>query len=238
VGRGDMFGGSIVNRPYRIVIIVCIAGAAVTAAWLWSASRAHRPKSGADAGWLKEQADAVKAGQADKIDTHGHPKITDSDLAVLADLTALKELNLDHTLITDEGIKQVIRAPNVRSLSFTETQITDSGLAELGPLTGLQFLRLDATGVTDAGLAHLRAFPRVWWLSLYQTAITDAGLVHLKRLTALQHLSLDKTLVTDDGLRQLSEFPSLKYVSVWETQVTDAGVGALQTKRPDLKINR
>ena len=50
---------------------------------------------------LREAAERVKAGTTDAVDIREHPDVRDDDLAVLAGLTNLKNLNLDSAPITD-----------------------------------------------------------------------------------------------------------------------------------------
>jgi hypothetical protein len=187
---------------------------------------------------LQVVADRVRAQKSDSIDARPYPSLADRDLAVLQGLTHLKNLNLDNTEVTDEGMKDVAQAANLVSLSLTNTQVSDAGLAHLRPLTNLDDLRLDKLPITDAGLAHVGDFSRLRKLSLYQTHISDAGLTHLKSLSNLERLSLDETSIGDEGLRQLSSCFRLKYLSVWHTRVTPAGVQELTGTLPGLKVNR
>jgi serine/threonine protein kinase len=188
---------------------------------------------------LQMLANRVKAGRSDTIDARHTRGVADADLSVLEGLPNLRNLNLDHSQITDAGLKVVARAGgNLVSLSVTNTQVTDAGLAEINGLKGLEDLRLDKLPITDVGMAQLVAFPRLKKLSLYQTHVTDEGLAYLKQCPALEHLSLDDVApISDAGLRYLSACRNLKYVSVWHTQVTDNGIQELTGALPGLKVN-
>ncbi len=187
---------------------------------------------------IEALADRVRAQRTDVLDTRNFPGVTDGDLAALQGLTHLRDLNLDHSEVSDEGMKVLAGLDSLVKLSLTNTQVTDAGLAELRPLTGLEFLRLDRLPITDAGLAHLAAFPQLRELSLYKTNITDAGLAHLKALPALEILSLDETAIGDEGLRHLSQCPNLKVLKVWKTGVTQAGIQELRKALPHLRVTQ
>jgi hypothetical protein len=187
---------------------------------------------------LQPAAQKVRTLETDSIDARNYPMIIDKDLWILKDLPNLKKLNLDHTEITDEGMKEIGRIPSLLALSLTDTRVSDAGLAELKNVIGLEDLRLDKLAVGDVGLASLGAFPQLRRLSLYQTKVTDAGLIHLQKLFFLENLSLDETQITDVGLSHLGELQNLRYVSLWRTNVTEAGVQKLRQALPKLKINK
>jgi serine/threonine protein kinase len=223
----------------RLATLAAFAAPAVIAALFFgvlSFSRAGKAPPGPSR--LQMLADRVRAQKSEVIDARHFPSIGDRDLSVLVGLGNLKTLNLDHTEITDAGLKDVARAGNLVSLSLTNTSVTDAGLDELKPLIWLEDLRLDKLPISDAGLARVRAFSKLRKLSLYQTKVSDDGLAHLKTLLSLEHLSLDETQIGDEGLHHLAECPSLKYVSLWRTRVTPAGVQELRRALPKLQVNR
>jgi DNA-directed RNA polymerase subunit RPC12/RpoP len=207
---------------------------ALLVAGLWAA----RPSEEPYVSRLQIVANRVKAQQTDTIDARPYQGVTDRDLTVLDGLPHLKQLNLDHTETTDEGLKAVARATNLMSLSLTNTQVSDAGLAQLRTLTGLEDLRLDRLPITDAGLTHLSGFTRLRKLSLYKTGVTGSGLAVLQQLPSLERVSLDDTAVGDAGLRHLHACSNLKYLSVWRTRVTPAGLQELRDALPKLQVNR
>lgn len=147
------------------------------------------------------------------VDLH-QSRVKDADLAMLRELSGLRNLNL------------------------FGTSITDAGLEHLSELIGLQTLHLNATAIGDPGLQHLRGMTGLTTLSLYGTRATDAGLVHLTALTNLQSLTLGGTAITDQGLEHLKGLRELRQLSLSGTKVTGEGVQRLQRALPRLQVVR
>jgi len=123
-------------------------------------------------------------------------------------------VNLEHSKITDAGLKELAAFKSIALLSLGSTKITDAGLKELAALKSLSALNLNSTKITDAGLRELAA---------------------LKNLTSL---SLVGTKITDAGLKNLAAFKNLTSVTLNSTEVTDAGVAELQKALPNCKIEQ
>jgi hypothetical protein len=89
----------------------------------------------------------------------GYPATaTNADVALLAGLTELQELDLGDVCYTDAGLVHLAGLTKLQTLRLTRArQVTDAGLVHLAGLTKLQTLRLTcARQVTDAGLVHHR----------------------------------------------------------------------------------
>ena len=100
----------------------------------------------------------------------------DKDLAKLAAVGAnLRWLDLGGTAVSDSGLAQLTRMPNLTRLHLERTRITDSGLAHLGALHSLEYLNLYGTEVTDAGLDQLQSIPKLKQLYLWQTKVTPGA---------------------------------------------------------------
>ena len=106
--------------------------------------------------------------------------VTDKDLAPLAQLKKVTNLNLARTSITDAGLGALARHTGLVQLHLEMTKVTDSGLARLKPLENLEYLNLYGTAVTDAGLDHLSGLAKLKNLYLWQTKVTPAGAAKLK----------------------------------------------------------
>jgi hypothetical protein len=163
--------------------------------------------------------------------------VVNSDLDYVRKLPHLRQLSLDHTRITDEGLKNLKGLRELDYLGLEGTSITDAGLANLRDLPKLSVLALDDTEITGAGLLHLRALPclRVVWIN--HTQITDVALATIKELPELRSLSLDDTQLTDAGLKNLEGAVQLEELAVNRTNVTDEGVARLQLALPNCKID-
>jgi Leucine-rich repeat (LRR) protein len=175
-----------------------------------------------DAGAVTQVAfDAFQFGREPGVYS---PIIDNSLLPKIAKLDKLLYLGLNHTQVTDEGLKQLAGLKNLKQLSLQCTKITDEGIKNLAPLTGLEWLWLDNNflsdgkpvkfvSFTDAGLANLAPLQNLTHLQLVNTDITDAGLKHLKALPRIEQMSIKGTGVTPAGAKGIqAEVPSLQYI--------------------------
>lgn len=143
--------------------------------------------------------------------------VTDSSLAVVETLPALKELDLffcEH--ITDSGASRLRGAPNLEKLNVRGTKISDSGVQFLTELRQLRTLDVGITEISDATIELLEALPHLESLSIGGNQIAEAGVARLRSLKGLRHLDLSGAQVTDSG--------------IWAVKVTDLNldeIGAL-----------
>jgi Leucine-rich repeat (LRR) protein len=168
----------------------------------------------------------------------GGTRITDSGMASLAGLIKLEDLNLNRTQISDSGVAQLDGLTALSRLSLNGTRLNGTGLAHLKGLTRIEELSLENTAVGDAGLAHLAGLVNLKILRLGGTKVGDAGVAHLKGLTKLEELSLDRTAITDAGLADLTALPRLAILSVQKTRVTDDAVIAQNRRRAQLQVQQ
>lgn len=176
------------------------------------------------------------------LDCRRLPGLGDAQLRELANSPhrdAIRELYLDGTAITDDGIADMPRLPALKLFAAAGTGLTDAGVAHLANVTDLEALRLDGTRITDLGLAHVGRMNNLRILSLQHCGVTDHGMAHLRPLTKLVDLHLDRTQVTGWGVRvQVAGIDSLRYLSIWQAKVSDADADALRERCPDLTGNR
>jgi len=111
-------------------------------------------------------------------------KISDADLAHLADFKALKSLNISNTSITDAGLVHLNKLNSLESLNVSNTSITDAGLVYLSKLKSLERLRVDNTEITDDGLMLLKNLPNLRNIHVMRTGVTNAGLEKFKQISA------------------------------------------------------
>ncbi len=105
---------------------------------------------------------------------------TDVEMAHVASLPRLKDLNLYGAAIDNAGMEYIRGLRQLESLDIGGANITDAGLEQLKGLARLRKLDLGDTHITDAGLKHLQGLSQMQVLSLYSTQVTDAGLKHLQ----------------------------------------------------------
>ena len=105
----------------------------------------------------------------------------DDDLAKLTPvLPAMVSLDLSSCTVTDQGVKLLESADELRSLRLAETALTDAGLDALAKLSNLESLNLYGTQVTNQGVLKLAALPNLKKLYLWQTKVDAAGVEALK----------------------------------------------------------
>ena len=180
----------------------------------------------------------VRNEETSVIDIRELPLTDDSQLAHLASVNTLTQLNLDRSPVTDEGLKSIGTHSKLGSLSLTRTLISGEATSVIvKQFPNLIFLRLDETAIRDEDLEPLAKLPQLDQISLYRTRVTDAGCIHLASISTLTQLSLDGTMITDEGLQHFESCDNLVRLSVWNTQVSDEGVKRLQESQPKLLIN-
>jgi Leucine-rich repeat (LRR) protein len=86
----------------------------------------------------------------------------------------------------------------VKMIDLGETEVTDLGMKDLGKLPDLESVYLDRTAVTDAGLKELTGLPRLAWLDLIGTRVTAKSADTLASMKALSHLFLGVKIDTAD----------------------------------------
>ena len=81
------------------------------------------------------------------------PETTDAMLVYVKDLQKLRDLAMQETKVTDDGLKNLAGLVHLEKLNLTNTQVSDAGLMHLQRLTALKRLRLAHSRVSGAGLA-------------------------------------------------------------------------------------
>lgn len=147
-----------------------------------------------------------------EVSLNSNSELTDADLQALSDLPSLRELQLDHTNITDRATIYLESCRRLRVLGLQQVKITDASLPYI------------------AKLAQLRE------LDLWGTRVTSGGLSALTPLRHLEELWLHDTSVSDDVIPILSGFRSLRTVGLGNTKVTASGKRELRRLRPGIII--
>lgn len=107
--------------------------------------------------------------------------------------------------ISSVDLAKIARIPSIQELNLAGVPLRDADLANLVALKNLAVLHLENTPITDAGLTHLAKLEKLTYLNLFGTAVTDAGLKNLAELKHLQRLFLAGTKVTASGLSSLRQ---------------------------------
>ncbi|HEU0119729.1 MAG TPA: hypothetical protein VFQ91_04330 [Bryobacteraceae bacterium] len=120
--------------------------------------------------------------------------------------------------ITDKELALIAGLKKVAQLNLARTSVTDEGLRVLSTQPGLTHLHLELTKISDAGLVHLKTLRELEYLNLYGTGVSDAGLSNLSGLTNLKNLYLWQTKVSPEGVKKLKEaLPKLAVNVGWDS---------------------
>ena len=83
-------------------------------------------------------------------------------------------LHLVRTRTGDKAMRTIARLPKLRELHLDYTDISDEGLALLHG-SAIEELRLDAAAVSDKAIESLASLSSLKRLDLYHTFVTEAG---------------------------------------------------------------
>ncbi len=122
--------------------------------------------------------------------TNATTSITDASLKVLGRIgPQVLWLDLGGTSVSDRGLAEIARLPNLTRLHLQHTQTGDEGVALLAGLQRLEYLNLYRTAVTDEGLGPLTSLKRLRALYVWETGVTPAGISRLQ--AALPRLTIE-----------------------------------------------
>ncbi len=182
-----------------------------------------------------------------EFDIGNNPTIGDAALAEVAVLTKLTHLNLESTLVTDEGIKSIAPLKDLISFNVRGTDVTAAGLGALKgrSLAALGFGRTMAALVTQAE-AVAALFPKVEFFHFPRECnpTTEEWAAVAKAWPKLRRLYFNSHLFTDAACPGLSAFAELDLLDLKYCIITDAGVASLSVHKklrsiwmPDAKLS-
>lgn len=150
------------------------------------------------------------------------PNYTDEDMAVVAKLTALKDLGGGSTRrLTNAGLAQLKTLKSLETLAVGGKNVTGSGLLALRglPLKTLYWeVRLDKERLTP-----VTAFPQLeaLHLGLLFTPLTGEDLAPLAKLTRLKALTISCRDLRGFDAALLAQLPSLEDLAIVSFETTD-----------------
>lgn len=110
----------------------------------------------------------------EKIDFEANKRITDSGLAKIT-TPKLKYLNIGDTAVTDDGLKALLKLPNLDNLHVGNSDlITNEGIKTLAKIPKLKRLTIRRSKVTDGGLLVLLAAPNLVELSVPGLKVSES----------------------------------------------------------------
>lgn len=138
-------------------------------------------------------------------------QMTDESLERMSHLEHVTRLDLGGSKrLTDQGMLQLARMPQLQELVAGYPRLTDRGLEVLRHLPALRrFQMCWQQGISDAGIANLSFCDRLEDVNLLGSATGDGAIEALRGKPRLRHFKTG-TLVTDAGLALLHDFPIFK----------------------------
>lgn len=163
----------------------------------------------------------------------GCRNLTDAGLGHLADLPALRELDIRSTQMTDDGLKAFENHLKLEKLNLRFTNVTGPGLAHLSLVPSLVMLELGADRSTDdkkpLDLTLLaKGFGALSTFTVGGNTLTDDHLVAISQCQGLQRLTF-RTVghldFTDAGMANIATLKNLRHLDInGAHKVTDEGI--------------
>lgn len=165
--------------------------------------------------------------------------ITDAGLEQIAKLPELEVLRISHAPISDAGVARLAGLKKLRVLWLQHTNATGSGLAKLVDLP-LETLHLAGPKLTARGLAALPRFVFLTELRLNARQLDLKELPSLMPLTKLERLDIAYVRVDDGSIAKFAGLPHLKVPVFDDDHLTDAGLAKLahSTALVELDLSR
>jgi hypothetical protein len=140
--------------------------------------------SGVDDAAIASMKGLTKVGLL-RVGSNFQNGVTDAGLEQIKGMTALNNLDLVGTRVSDEGLKTLSSFKSLERLSIgsqtNQSAITDAGLARLASVPNLRHLIVVGTKTTDVGLEHLKSQTKLQTLGLHRTRASDAGVASFKK---------------------------------------------------------
>ncbi len=128
----------------------------------------------------------------------------------------------DSLVVTPGIIDRLAKVPNLRGLSFAETQTSPNLLPRIARIKALEHLNLDDMRLNDDGVKALAPLKKLRTLSALSATITNAGAAALAKFTDLRELHLGTRRLTGDGYRALAKLSKLEVLEL--VKADDAAV--------------
>jgi internalin A len=187
------------------------------------------------------------------LSVSGCHEVTDEMISQMTNISAMRELDLSMTSVSNAVLQGVRQAKDLRVLSISGTGVGDEGMAHLAVLDTVEVLDLSGTQVSDLGLVAMGKQPKLMHLNLsglrlghgilfalsdrlelkellMRNCIIDSGEMNmvLKTCRGLETLHLTGTAIDDDVLKTCSAMQRLRTLDISECpNVTWQGVQSL-----------
>jgi hypothetical protein len=99
------------------------------------------------------------------------------------EMSAIVSVDASDSQTNDQDLALIAALKDLQELDLTNTAVTDAGLQHLTRISSLQKLWLDGTKVTDKGLDSLKQLPNLIKVSFTSTEVSDSSIISLKEQT-------------------------------------------------------
>lgn len=153
------------------------------------------------------------------------PAFGDGMFDQLAKYPALSSIQIDNTIVTDEGCAGLTKLPHLTELRIMGRQLSNLAAEHIGKLK-LQKLAIVSTAINDVGMQRLANLSNLEELSLSGSMlITDAGLLNIAGMTKLNRLNIRFCRkLTADGMKHLKKLDQLIYLNIEANGLGDSGL--------------
>jgi serine/threonine protein kinase len=167
--------------------------------------------------------------------------IDDDGMHHLKDLPLTSLSLAGDSLIGDPSLISICRMSQMRNLQLNNTNITSDGIARLCYLRRLQVLNLDHTHITDQGIHQIvRTFAKtrsLEELDIAGTLVTDKGIADISRLPSLKTLSISGLGITDSSVARLERMVTLKKLLIQNcNKISESAKTRLKLKLNDTQV--
>jgi WD40 repeat protein/serine/threonine protein kinase len=131
--------------------------------------------------------------------------------------------------VQDADLAMIATLDHVHELNLEDTRITDAGLVHVSAMKGLQSLNLAGSGVTGNGLARLMQLSKLQTLNLGRLTLGETGLTGLQSHASLQDLTVDKATLSTDVSSVLQSLGRLQRLQI------EGGFAAANAKLQELR---
>lgn len=152
-------------------------------------------------------------------------------------IVRLDTVLIDQGVVTDVGLAELGRLPDLEHLRLRLSPITDDGIVSLAGCQKLWLLNLPHSRLTIEGIRSLRNFPSLKQLRLGSPKLSGECCRAIAELKSLRGLHLIGIAVTDDGLKMLATLPRLESLYLDDSEVTDIGWKWLFQNHPQLHVH-
>jgi len=155
--------------------------------------------------------------------------LCDKALTHVGHLSGLKSLVLDRSEVTDAGLINIKKLPNLEVLSLFSTLVDGSSFKEFTNLKKLETIKMAHNALKPANYAYLALFPKLDTLNLTRCHPNDEAMASLGKCRAIRELHLGgNQTINDTNIKNLASMKGLHYIDLSGTRVTVRGLSSLK----------